>query len=108
MDRNYDRTLEAVDLHAALYDGAIIRFRELDPMAALTDFARAFLEQALAPHPPIEIHRHLAQGALAERLSAVQRAFSNNAEAKRLWHEVLAGAGLEPAAHRLTSERSGL
>lgn len=98
MYRDYDRTIEAADLHAALYDGAIIRFRELDPMAALTDFARAFLEQALAPHPPIEIHRHLGQTALAERLAAVQRAFSNAPEARRLWHEVLAGVGLDPAA----------
>ncbi len=97
MYRDYDRALDAAGLHAALYDGAIIRFRELDSMAALVALARAFLEDALAPHPPIEIHRHLAQTALAERLAAVQRAFSNSAEAKRLWQEVLTEIGLDPA-----------
>jgi len=82
-------------LHEALYGGEIVRFTDLEPMRELAAFARAFLEDRLAPHAPIAIHRRLARPALAETLAGAQRAFANAPEAKRLWTAVFEAAGLE-------------
>lgn len=84
-------------LHAAIFSGAILRFRQHMAMRALVDHGRAFLAEALAPHEPVEVHRHLDRAALAEKLLAVQRGFSNDPQVKRLWGELFAAYGLDPA-----------
>lgn len=83
-------------LHEALFTGAIVRFRDLPEMRALARFAQAFLTDALAPHDPVTIHRHYDRDALATRLDAAQRAFSNAPEAKALWRALFEGIGFDP------------
>ncbi|MDQ0390582.1 hypothetical protein [Labrys monachus] len=82
--------------HDSLYDGAVIRFGDLAPMAGLIAFTRAFLEEGLAPHAPAEIHRHLDHGGQVETFSGLEKAFAQSAEVQRLWAGVFAGAGLDP------------
>ncbi|HKD54467.1 MAG TPA: hypothetical protein VKB72_09645 [Steroidobacteraceae bacterium] len=84
-------------LYAALYAGEIVRFSGLPSMAALVAFTRSFVEERLAPHPPVEIHRHLDSRALSTRLAEVQREYSRSAEVKRLWRELFEAVGLDPA-----------
>ncbi|MCW2367678.1 hypothetical protein M2341_003125 [Sphingobium sp. B7D2B] len=82
-------------LHDQLYRGDIVRFRTLPAMRTLADHARAFVEQHLAPHDPERIHAALDRVALAETLDAVQRAFSNDAQAKNLWRALFEVVGLQ-------------
>jgi len=82
-------------LHAALFEGAIIRFKGLPEMQALVAFAQAFLAEQCAPHEPATIHRHLDRDALAQRLDAVQRTFSNMPEAKALWRALFEAVGFD-------------
>jgi hypothetical protein len=65
-------------------------------MAALVAFTRSFVEESLAPHPPIEIHRHLDPESLASHLGAVQRAYAQSPEAKQLFRALFEGVGLDP------------
>jgi hypothetical protein len=100
------RTAQALDyrkppgdrgaLYAALYAGEVIRFSELTQMAAIVAFARTFVQDQLAPHPPVEIHRHVDPQELASRLSHLQAEYSRSPEAKRLWLELFEGVGLDP------------
>ena len=83
-------------LHEQLYRGEIVRFSDVPAMRALAAYARGFAEERLAPHDPIRIHEALDRQALAEALDAVQRGFSNDAEAKRLWRALFAALGLDP------------
>jgi len=83
-------------LHEALYAGQILRFADRPAMQALAGFARAFVEERLAPHDPVRIHEVLDKQALAQSLDEIQRAFSNAAEAKRLWRALFEEVGLDP------------
>jgi len=83
-------------LYATLYAGDIVRFSGLMPMAAIVAFARAFLEERLAPYPPVEIHRHLDAHTLARRLGEVRDEYSNSAEVKRHWRNLFEAVGLDP------------
>ena len=84
-------------LYDALYAGEIMRFSGLPSMAALVAFTRSFVEEQLAPHPPVEIHRYLDSRALSTRLAEVQREYSRSAEVRRLWRELFEAVGLDPA-----------
>jgi hypothetical protein len=84
-------------LYTALYAGEIVRFSGVASMAAIVAFTRAFLEERLAPHPPVEIHRHLAPPALSTRLAEVQGEYTRSAEVKWLWRELFEAVGLDPA-----------
>lgn len=88
---------EASALYAALYAGEVVRFSGLPSMADLVAFTRAFVEEQLAPHPPVEIHRHLDARALSMRLAEVQRGYSQSAEVKRLWRDLFEAVCLDPA-----------
>jgi hypothetical protein len=83
-------------LRSALYAGDIVRFAALPSMAALAALSRAFVEERLAPHDPVEIHRHLRPDALARRLSEAQREYSGSSEVKRSWRALLERVGLDP------------
>jgi hypothetical protein len=92
-------------LYAGLYAGEIVRFSGLSQMPALVTFTRAFLEERLAPYPPVEVHRHLDSGVLATRLAELQREYARSAEVKGLWRELFEAVGLDPedtARDRLT------
>jgi len=86
----------AAALYAALYAGEVVRFSAMPSMAALVAFTRAFVEERLAPHPPVEIHRHLDPSALSTRLAEVQGEYARSADVKRLWHELFDAVGLDP------------
>jgi hypothetical protein len=83
-------------LHEALFSGAILRFSGLAEMQALTAHAEAFARDHLAPHDPTLIHAHLDRAALADTLNGVQRAFSNDPQAKALWSALFAALGFDP------------
>ena len=96
-DRLYSpppRDIEA--LHDELYAGAIIRFGDLAAMQHLVAHARRFVEDRLAPHGPVHIHEALDREALAIALAEVQRAFSRDDEAKRLWRALFEEAEFDP------------
>jgi hypothetical protein len=82
-------------LHDALFDGAIVRFPGLRAIAALVAFTQDFLAARLGPHDPVRIHEALDRQALAEALSAVQRAYANAPEAKRLWRALFEEVGFD-------------
>jgi hypothetical protein len=92
-------------LYAGLYAGEVVRFSDLSRMAAIVTFTRAFLEERLAPYPPVEIHRHLDADDLARQLGEVQGEYSRLAEVKRLWRALFEAVGLDledTARDRLT------
>jgi hypothetical protein len=88
------RDTDADALHAALFAGAIARFRALPEMRAIVAFTRAFLEERLTPRDPVLLHR--IEGDLGERCRALQRDYTNAAEARRLWTALIAAVGLDP------------
>ncbi len=83
-------------LYAALYAGEVVRFSNLPRMQPLVAFTRAFVEERLAPHPPVEIQRHMDARELAGQLSRVQGEYSRSPEVKRLWRELFEDIGLDP------------
>ncbi|HEX4240208.1 MAG TPA: hypothetical protein VHZ53_02275 [Steroidobacteraceae bacterium] len=84
-------------LLAALHAGGIVRFAALPRMAALAALTRAFVEERLAPHAPVEIHRYLPPVELARRLGEVQREYSSSDDVKRAWCALFEDVGLDPA-----------
>ena len=98
MYQDFSYANDSETLHAQLYEGAIARFRGLEPMQKLVGFTQDFLETRLAPHPPVESHRHFAPKALAEVYAELRREFSRAEEARRLWRAVFEAAGLDPDA----------
>ena len=97
--------LDVDALHARLYAGAIARFAPLEGMAAVLAVTQGFVEDALAPHPPTEIHRHHDQAALAALLAETQRGYANLPEAKAAWAALWGEVGIDPedaARDRLT------
>jgi hypothetical protein len=74
-----------------------VRFAALPRMAALAALTRAFVEERLAPHAPVEIHRYLPPVELARRLGEVQREYSSSDDVKRAWCALFEDVGLDPA-----------
>jgi hypothetical protein len=83
-------------LYAGLYAGEIVRFSGVAHMAAIVASTRAFVEERLAPYPPVEIHRHFDRDALARYLGDVQGEYSRSPEIKRLWCALFEAVGLDP------------
>lgn len=96
MYQEFGNANDSETLHAKLYEGAIARFRDLEPMPELVVFTQDFLETRLAPHPPVESHRHFEPKVLAEVYAELRREFARAEEARRLWRAVFEAAGLEP------------
>ena len=96
MYEDFNRRLDTEALYGKLYSGAIFRFRDFPPMRELASFTRSFLENALAPHTPIESHRDYDDSTLAKVYAAAQREFANSPEASTLWRAVFEAAGLDP------------
>ena len=65
-------------------------------MSSLVQFTRGVVEERLAPHAPVEIHRHLPAEALTTRLADVQKAYASSDEVKRLWGALFESIGLDP------------
>ena len=81
--------------HDRIYAGEILRFRNVAPMHDLVAFTRGFLEDAFAPHIPIEIHRHLSHSEQAESFALRERAFAQSEEVKRHWRAIFEAVGLD-------------
>ncbi|BCX68811.1 hypothetical protein [Pseudomonas izuensis] len=88
----------ARQFHDRIYAGEIIRFNDLSPMASLVAFTREWLEEALHPWSPQEIHRHLSHGEQTERFSQCQNAFASAAEIRQRWQVVVESLGIDPDA----------
>ena len=93
---DYGAGQDAAALHAALYQGTIARFRDLQPVRALIFLTQAMLEARFAPHAPVETHRHYGETELAEVYAEAQREFANAPEIKAAWRAVWQAAGLDP------------
>jgi hypothetical protein len=84
--------------HRRIYAGEILRLGGTVSFAAIVAFTRGFLEEAFAPHPPPEIHRHLSEEEQVETFAALSREYARSAEVKRLWRALFEEVGLDPAA----------
>lgn len=86
----------ARQFHDRIYAGQIIRLTDLPSMAALAEQARAFLEDALNPWPPQQIHRYLSHREQTERFSKCQNGFAGSAQIQQQWREVVESLGIAP------------
>lgn len=82
--------------HDRVYAGDIMLVSDVQPMTALVEFTRAFLEDALHPWPPQHIHRHLNHEQQTVLFATCQNEFARSAEMQRLWQAVIEQLGLNP------------
>lgn len=88
----------ARQFHDRIYAGEIIRIAELPAMAALVALTRAWLEDALHPWAPPEIHRYLSHDEQTLRFAQCQNAFARSKEVREHWRVVVESLGLAPDA----------
>lgn len=88
----------ARQFHDRIYAGDIIRITELPAMAALVALTRAWLEDALHPWAPPEIHRYLSHDEQTLRFAQCQNAFARSKEVREHWRVVVESLGLAPDA----------
>ena len=88
----------ARQFHDRIYAGEILRLDALQPMATLVEYAREFLEDALHPWPPQQIHRHLNHREQTERFAKWQNDFAGSAEIQQRWRDVVESLGMAPDA----------
>lgn len=88
----------ARQFHDRIYAGDIIRIAELPAMAALVALTRAWLEDALHPWAPPEIHRYLSHDEQTLRFAQCQNAFARSKEVREHWRVVVESLGLAPDA----------
>lgn len=88
----------ARQFHDRIYAGEIIRIDALQPMATLVEYARGFLEDALNPWQPQQIHRHLNHREQTERFAKWQNDFAGSAEIQQRWRDVVESLGIAPDA----------
>jgi hypothetical protein len=86
----------ARQFHDRIYAGEIIRFTDLQPMTTLVEYTRTFLEDALHPWPPQQIHRYLSHREQAVRFSKCQNDFAGSAQVQHLWQGVVESLGIAP------------
>jgi hypothetical protein len=98
MYRTFEAGTDPRGFHDALYAGAIARFDRLAEMQAIVAFTQSFLTDRFAPHPPPEIHRHMARSELSKLLSAVRRDYSGSLVVKKLWQDLFEAIGLDAAS----------
>jgi hypothetical protein len=84
--------------HDRIYAGEIMRVTDLPSMVALVELTRGFLEEALHPWSPQEIHRHLSHSEQTVRFAQCQSAFASAAEIRKGWQAVLENLGIAPDA----------
>lgn len=88
----------ARQFHDRIYAGEIIRIAELPVMTALVALTRAWLEDALHPWAPPEIHRYLSHDEQTLRFAQCQNAFARSKEVREHWRAVVESLGLAPDA----------
>jgi len=98
MYSSLQRPGSARQFHDRIYAGEIIRIAELPAMAALVALTRAWLEDALHPWAPPEIHRYLSHDEQTLRFAQCQNAFARSKEVREHWRAVVESLGLAPDA----------
>lgn len=98
MYSSLQRPGSARQFHDRIYAGEIIRIAELPAMAALVALTRAWLEDALHPWAPPEIHRYLSHDEQTLRFAQCQNAFARSKEVREHWRVVVESLGLAPDA----------
>ena len=93
----------ARQFHDRLYAGEIIHATNLPPMTTLVEHTRAFLEDALHPWQPQQIHHHLNHDQQTIHFAKCQNDFASSAEIQRLWQDVIESLGI--AADSLACDR---
>ncbi|MBM6442203.1 MULTISPECIES: hypothetical protein [Pseudomonas] len=93
----------ARQFHDRIYAGDIIRIAELPAMTALVALTRVWLEDALHPWAPPEIHRYLSHDEQTLRFAQCQNAFARSKEVREHWRAVVESLGL--AADALACDR---
>ena len=88
----------AREFHDRIYAGQILRLDALAQQTRLVTFTQQFLEDRFHPHVPVEIHRHLSHEQQVAQFAAATRDYARSDEVKRLWQEMFAAVGLDPAA----------
>jgi len=94
MYSSLQRPGSARQFHDRIYAGEIIRIAELPAMAALVALTRAWLEDALHPWAPPEIHRYLSHDEQTLRFAQCQNAFARSKEVREHWRIVVESLGL--------------
>ena len=98
MYSSLQRPGSARQFHDRIYAGEIIRIAELPAMTALVALTRAWLEDALHPWAPPEIHRYLSHDEQTLRFAQCQNAFARSKEVREHWRVVVESLGLAPDA----------
>jgi hypothetical protein len=85
-----DRTLRD-----RLYAGEIVVYPSLPAVAELAAFARAMVEEAFAPHHPVEAQHHIPVERWVEIFAPVKPAFIHHPETRGLIARIVEGLGLD-------------
>jgi hypothetical protein len=81
--------------YGSLYAGMVLRFATLKEMSAIVSFTRGFVQERLAPHAPVEIHRHMSGDVLSRLLAEVQSEYARSDAAAQLWSALFEAVGLD-------------
>jgi hypothetical protein len=79
-----------------LYAGQIFAFTPQRSTLALRDFAWDLIQEAFAPHDPLEAQYHIPVEEWVERFAPVKPAFIHHSRTKQLIRDVLFDAGCDP------------
>lgn len=91
----FDPGNDADRWHERIFLGEIALFDELVSASNLVSVTRGFVEEELAPYPPVEIHKHLDIAKLIQVLSAAQRRYMQLSEVKMAWSEFFYETGID-------------
>jgi len=85
-------------LSAALFDGALIVMRGLEPVERLCRRARTLVEEAFDTSDPVRAETRMAPAAFRQAAVRARRAVEQDTDVDQCWRDSLAAIGHEPAA----------
>lgn len=92
-----DARLREEERRQRLYAGQIFTFTPQQSTLALCDFARELIEEAFAPHDPLEAQYHMPVEEWVSRFAPVKPAFIHHSHTKQLLRDVVFDLGCDPA-----------
>lgn len=84
-------------LSAAVFDGALVLFRGLDPVQRLTRRVRTLVEEVFRTADPERAEAHMTPEAFRQAAMRGRKAVEQDAEVERCWRDSLAAIGHDPA-----------
>ena len=90
-----DPDLDDRALRDRLYGGEIVVYPSQPAVAALAAFARSMVEEAFAPHHPVDAQHHLPVEEWVEIFAPVKPAFIHHPETRGLIADIVRGLGLD-------------